>query len=761
MQTTDRAGLTTIWTSAAAVFILLFTIWRGQPPSPKGLDASPSVFSAARALAIHKTVFPTDEPHPIGSPAARGVERRIIAELQGLGIEHEVQETFVCTTYQICATVRNIVARLPAQTSASPVVHSASTTLHSFTEAVLLASHYDSVAAGPGASDDGASVAALLEIARLIKAEHHKRDVLLLFDEGEEAGLLGAEGFIRKYPGAASVVAVVNGEARGTSGQSFMFESSPGNSHLIDLLASGVSRPVTSSVFYSIYQRLPNDTDFTIFKRYERQGLNFAFLGDVARYHTPLDRRQFLDPGTMQHHGDNLVGATRALADGNLAKTYRNATFFDIGGFVVVRWPEAVNRYLGVAVLLIALIQIRRRRLRQNWWCLLIQPAAILAAAVLSAAFVQLLVTGGALPTPFVAHPLGLLCGSWLLGLVVAEAAHRLGSREDRDTGGITAILFASLSLLLSWFLPGAAYLFLVPAFFLLLPLLVSRESRAAMISEILPFAVAGLLVFPLLWRLYGTLGNPALIVITVAITVVALLLPPSIIASRRVIAAGALASALLFAASFFLPAYSADSPRRLNVISNRDEPSRECRWLLEKSGGSLPRPLASVRQWSPYQYVTSGGQRWDAMAALHPCGDDSGPRVEQIDGSTEGATRILRYRLYSPRQAPTLTWTFESGEGVAEIVANGEVVPLPSPGALRAVRPGWRQIQFRAVPPLGVVVELHLRGPQPVRGVLSDSAMLSDPGSAPILAARNASGAVRFGEGDVSVIRKQIAMGP
>ena len=35
--------------------------------------------------------------------------------------------------------------------------------------AVLLAAHYDSVAAGPGASDDGTGAATVLEIARALK----------------------------------------------------------------------------------------------------------------------------------------------------------------------------------------------------------------------------------------------------------------------------------------------------------------------------------------------------------------------------------------------------------------------------------------------------------------------------------------------------------------------------------------------------------------------------------------------------------------
>lgn len=743
---TDRRGSITFATFAAAVVVLSFTALRARPPSSKGLDAPLSEYSSARARTIHQRVFPTDEPHPLGSAAARRVEHRIVGELQRLGVEHEVQDTFVCTNYDVCARVRNIIGRLPGQSSR---------------EAVLLTSHYDSVAAGPGAADDGASVAAMLEIARLMKGERHKRDVLLLFDEGEEAGLLGADAFMRKYPGAAAVVAVVNGEARGTSGQSFMFESSPGNQHLIALMGSGVPRPVTSSVYYSIYERLPNDTDFTIFKKYSKQGLNFAFLGDVARYHTPLDRRQLLDAGTLQHHGDNLLGATRALADGNLADTFSNATFFDIGGFGVARWPESLNRFAGFAILFLSFFLIRRKRLRQNWWSLLLQPSAILASAGLVWALVWLLGKAGALPTTFMAKPASIISGAWLLGLVIAGLARTLRSRDDRDSIGITAVVFATLSLLVAWFLPGAAYLFLIPAFFQMLILLIPEGSRFGAMAEVLPFAVAGMLIFPLLWQLYPTLGNPALAVIAACVSAVALLLPPVIFPSRRFLAILAAVATLLLAVAFLLPPYSKQSPRRLNVVSYRDASSPQCRWILEKNGGPLPKPLGSAAAWSSYQHSSADGMKRDVISAVHPCGSDAPPGVEQTAGSTEGGTRILRYRFYSRRQAPTLTWTFENGAGLAEVLANEESVPLASPRASRRLRAGWRQIQFRAVPPLGVIVELHLRGPQVIRGVLTDSAPLNDSSSAALIAARDASTAVRSDEGDLSIIRVPITLGP
>ena len=84
---------------------------------------------------------------------------------------------------------------------------------------------------GPAASDDGAGSAALLETIRALRARKQPlaHDVIVLFTDGEEAGLLGAAAFVREHPWAKDVAFMLNFEARGTSGRSFMFETGPGN----------------------------------------------------------------------------------------------------------------------------------------------------------------------------------------------------------------------------------------------------------------------------------------------------------------------------------------------------------------------------------------------------------------------------------------------------------------------------------------------------------------------------------------------------
>src|SRR4029079_1979737 len=149
-------------------------------------------------------------------------------------------------------SVDNVVGRLPGSAS---------------TRAVLLVAHYDSVPWTAAASDDGAGVAAILEALRALRTGPPLRnDLVVLFTDGEEAGLLGAKAFVEGHRWARGVGVALNFEARGTGGPSLMFETSAGNGRLVRELAAAAPRPTASSLFYDIYRLLPNDTDLSEFK---------------------------------------------------------------------------------------------------------------------------------------------------------------------------------------------------------------------------------------------------------------------------------------------------------------------------------------------------------------------------------------------------------------------------------------------------------------------------------------------------------------
>ncbi|HYR29524.1 MAG TPA: M28 family peptidase, partial [Thermoanaerobaculia bacterium] len=125
--------------------VLAIAIWRSHGPAP----VNEAAFRELQALVAEGT------PHPVGSPENAVVRERIVARFRALGYDVTTQRRFVCNARITCATVENILARLPGQSA----------------ETVVLAAHYDSVKAGAGASDDAMGVAALLDVAAEVRGE--------------------------------------------------------------------------------------------------------------------------------------------------------------------------------------------------------------------------------------------------------------------------------------------------------------------------------------------------------------------------------------------------------------------------------------------------------------------------------------------------------------------------------------------------------------------------------------------------------------
>lgn len=354
--------------------IILFGVLRSYTaPSPVGADAPDVVFSAIRALAILENLLPENIPHVSGSPYNKVVRNRVIAQLESSGYESEIQSLFHCNPAAAsCSPVENIIAVKPGISGES---------------AVLVTAHYDSGWAGPGAADDGAGTAAVLEIARMAADfPPFKNDVIFLITDSEENGLIGADAFAEKHPLFDKVKAVINLEARGVTGPSAMFETGEGNRSIIRLFSKNVQRPVASSLFYEVYKRLPNGTDFTVYKRKGVTGLNFAFTRGVAVYHSEIDDIDHLDTGSLQHHGDNAWAMLKALGERDLKTVIarEDAGFIDVFGSFLIHYPISITGGLallmGVWVMIAIGLAFRRDfRFRQLRWGLLAIPFLLLA----------------------------------------------------------------------------------------------------------------------------------------------------------------------------------------------------------------------------------------------------------------------------------------------------------------------------------------------------------------------------------------------
>ncbi len=317
------------WTAgviaAASLCVVAIRLMFQGVPSPAGPEEPAGGFSAARALMDVAKI--AAEIHPAGSAAHTRARGYLLNRLRETGLEISRQDTIAARTwfpnYHTAGTVHNLAARLRGTDSRG---------------SVLIMAHYDSVDSGPGASDDAAAVAAMLEAVRVIKqGPRMKNDLIFLFTDGEEAGLLGATAFLRDHPWRSAVRFVINLEARGTRGASTLFETGRGNGRIIGDFIREDPHPTGNSLTNAIYSYLPNDTDFTVFREAGFQGLNFAFIGNAAAYHTMLDNANNVDPASLQHHGSHVLALARFYGNDSLeGLTGEDAVYFTIiGGFMV------------------------------------------------------------------------------------------------------------------------------------------------------------------------------------------------------------------------------------------------------------------------------------------------------------------------------------------------------------------------------------------------------------------------------------------
>ena len=327
-----------------------------RTPPPLAANAPADQFSAGRAMVDVRAIG--QKPHPIGSAEIVRVRDHLLARVNGLGLEVLVRSgegVRDAAKWSPRATavgaVQNIVATLPG--------------IDRDALAVLVMSHYDTVHNSPGAADDSAGVAAALEIARALQAgPTPARDVIFLFTDGEEPGLLGAEAFFTRDPLRDHVGVVINMEARGDAGRAAMFQTGPDSGDLIGVYARAAHQPTANSLAAAVYQRMPNDTDFTHALRKGLPGLNFAFIDDQLAYHTPLATPDHLNQGSLQNLGDQALPVVRALATGAaLPAKSPDLIYSDVLALGLVAYPVNVGwAILAVAGLLIVFTGYRALR---------------------------------------------------------------------------------------------------------------------------------------------------------------------------------------------------------------------------------------------------------------------------------------------------------------------------------------------------------------------------------------------------------------
>lgn len=642
-----------------------------RPPPARGADAPANEFSAARALAHLPSI--AARPHPVGSAENARVRAYLLEQLRGLGLQVQTQDAFVAKADPwgvVGGHVHNVVARLPGREPGP---------------AVALVAHYDSVTTGPGAADNGASVAAILETLRALRAGAPLRnEIMVVFTDAEEADLLGAGAFVAQHPWAKRIGLVLNFDFRGNRGPVMLFETSPGNSRWVAQYAAAAPHPVGGSLGYELYRHMPNYTDFNVFKQAGIAGLNFAAIEGHTHYHTQIDRIDRLQPDSVQHLGENMLAAARSFGGSELGKSAApggkdgaDRVFFNAPGLGMPHYGAAwANGFTALAVVLtLALLTLGLRR------------GAIRGAGVARALplfVLGLIVAGGLCQGVWITvgwlHPdyATLLQGDtynshWYLLAFLALAAGvqiALSAATARWCSALEAGMAAMLvwTALLCWVaaaVPGAGYLLLWPllavqagAWANLVPPGRGLSANARLAVSTVA-AIPGVALFAaVLWVLFVAL-TPAL---ALAVGIVAMLLFALLAPLLAQIAGnGAARWAPWFAAAALLAIGSATAgfdnahPRQNSLLYVQDGAGGKAWWASrdEELDAWTGRYVgaSATRRTLPEFFGPNSNQYWIGATPATL----TAPLLRRDAERVDGEVRTLKLSIASTRNAPRL----------------------------------------------------------------------------------------------------------
>ena len=721
--------------SASSVIALLLLVGStfaaltmGGPPAPVPATAPAAEFSAERAMALVADI--AQRPHPIGSADHTRVRDYLIATLQSLKLNVERQKTTVVRLEAggaRAATVENLLVRIKGSNS---------------TGAILVASHYDSVPASPGAADDGAGLAAMLEALRALTAVPQlQNDIIILFTDAEELGLLGAEAFVRDHPWAKDVAVAVNLEARGTNGPSMMFETGENNGAVVREWAAVVPRATGSSLTYEIYKRLPNDTDFSVFRRLGIVGLNFAYIGNWRAYHTPSDSAAALDPGSLQHHGVAALALMRRFGAMDLASLKeRDAVYFALPVIrTVVRYSTVWVRPLAVLAV-IAFVWVVVSALRR----LNTSEGGLLLALVMWALMVGL----AGLWAFYFSRAVGWVHARWLSpGDLLMSGPYALALVMTIVGAGVFAYamlrrVFAAQTLALSGLLlclvvtsvaswtviPGGSYVFLWPllASLIAVTLLPSAIDAHAAISTTRTVVICALglpstlILWPLALMLFQSLGltpeSGAGLGVLTMFSLFALAPQGELVADKTRVwpaCAALLAAVVCFGYGMATTRYSDAQPRSVNVVYAVDADKREAYWVsrtpevnpwLRQFLGDKPasgRPAVLLPASAPEGTPGYFHQRTDLADVKLPAA------VAVPGGEAAEQGRSLSVRVTPSAEGHALSiWL--SGAAVLEARINGRDVGMGAAG-IQPSDDRWT-LEYGNAPASGVTIALMLK---------------------------------------------------
>ncbi|SHI87031.1 Peptidase family M28 [Mesonia phycicola] len=319
-----------------AIFVLVFVSFYSLTPKPNDFAKHNNLgFSLENANKHIKNI--SKKPHSIGTKAHSEVRNYIVQELQKMGLQVQTQKGYNLNKEGVFTAPENIITKIKGS---NPQPKSD----------LMVMTHYDSaVHSSFGASDAGSGVATILETLRafLEKETKHTNNIIVCFTDAEEIGLNGADLFVKGHPWANEVGLVLNFEARGSGGPSnTILEANSGNQNLINAFAKAKpAYPVATSLMYSVYKKLPNDTDATVLREEKNiPSFFFAFIDDHFDYHTANDTFENLDQNSLAHQASYLTALLPYFSNINLTDltSEKDNVYFNFLGIGMLSYSNSL-----------------------------------------------------------------------------------------------------------------------------------------------------------------------------------------------------------------------------------------------------------------------------------------------------------------------------------------------------------------------------------------------------------------------------------
>lgn len=669
------------------IVLCYYSFYSLTPHDRPGQRIAKNAFSVDRALDPLQTI--SAKPHYYGSFTNQEVREFLMSKLKEMGLTPEIQQGVVLDPDSRSLTKpTNIVAKIQGTGKG---------------KALLILAHYDSAAIPSfGASDDGTGLVTILESLRayLASGEKPKNDIIVLFTDAEEVGLDGARLFVKNHPWAKDVGMAINFEARGTSGPSNMIvETNEGNSGLIrSFMAANPQYPVGSSLFYSIYKMLPNDTDSTILRRYgDIDGFFFAFIDGHYNYHTSQDNFENVSRNSLAQQGSYLLPMLHYFSKVDLSqvKSSNDDVYFNFPVIRMVNYPFFwIFPMFGLAVLVFILLLIfgvYKGKFRPKDIFLGFAPfiASLLITAFIGFFGWKLLLM---LYPQYNEIQQGFpYNGHWyiacfvFLTLSITLLFYRKFSKESNQAALMVAPLFFWLLLNAGFavFLKGGSY-FIIPVFFGLFSLFVMMlVKRPNLLIMVILSAPAIVMMVPLIQFFPVGLGLNA-VVVSCALTVFlfGLLLPVFSYYDFKAWLAGGcfVVAALMFYQADSMSQFSRNRKKPDSLVYYQDANSGKSLWLTydkildpwtEKYLGPKPKDAFEILDDVPYNKYGSAY----TFAANAPKVGVPTFSVRLNTDSLKGNDRVVKFTIVPQRLVNRLELYSDQGMQFQHLKFNGKPI--------------------------------------------------------------------------------------